>query len=188
MTGYYRDHVPDYATIALPLTEATKKGKPDKIVWGEAEEKSYETLKRLLSSPPILRLPDFQREFVLRCDASGVGLGAILLQQYDEGYHPVAYASRQLLPRETRYSTIERECLGIVWAVRKFEMYLFGRQFVIQTDHKPLTYMQTAKTVNDRVMRWAMYLQQFRYRIHSIPGKSNVGPDFLSRVPGSDTQ
>ena len=169
--------------MASPLTDLTKKGKPDKVIWDTAQETAYQDLKKALSTAPILRLPDFSREFILRCDASGIGLGAILLQEFDDGIHPLAYASKKLLPRQCRYSTIERECLSIVWAIKKFQSYLYGREFVIQTDHKPLTYMQTAQTINDRVMRWAMFLQEFRYRIVSISGKLNVGSDFLSRVP-----
>ena len=95
---------------------------------------------------------------------------------------PVAYASRKLLPREQNYSTIERECLAIVWALQKFEVYLCGQHFVIQTDHQPLVYMNKAKVINKRIMRWALQLQEFRFRLESIPGKLNFGPDFLSRV------
>ena len=96
------------------------------------------------------------------------------------------YASMKLLPRKSRYSTIERECLSIAWAVNKFQLYLAGKEFNIQTDHKPLEFLHSAKTQNDRIMRWALFLQQFRYRISSIPGKSNVGSDFLSRLPGEN--
>ena len=139
-TGFYRKFVPNYAHIALPLTELTKKGQPDKINWGEAQENAYCTLKTLLSKPPILRLPDFDRPFILRCDASSVGLGSLLLQEFDDGLHPLAYASKKLLPRECNYSTIERECLAIVWGIKKFHLYLSGRSFILQTDHMPLTF------------------------------------------------
>ena len=183
-TGFYRKFVPNYAHIALPLTELTKKGQPDKINWGEAQENAYCTLKTLLSKPPILRLPDFDRPFILRCDASSVGLGSLLLQEFDDGLHPLAYASKKLLPRECNYSTIERECLAIVWGIKKFHLYLSGRSFILQTDHMPLTFIQKAKLTNKRIMGWAMTLQEYRFRVMSIPGKDNFGSDFLSRVPG----
>ena len=99
LTGYYRQFVPNYAAIASPLSDLTKKGKPDKVVWGIEQETAYIALKDKLSSPPILKLPDFDRTFILKCDASGIGLGAMLLQEYDEGFHPVAFASRKLFPR-----------------------------------------------------------------------------------------
>ena len=186
LTGYYRRFVPDYASIAVPLNDLTKKGKSDKVVWDKPQEEAYQLLKKLLSSPPILKLPDFDNIFILRCDASNVGVGAMLMQEYEGEFFPVLYASRKLLPRECRYSTIEKKCLSIVWAVQKLYLFLFRREFQIQTDHKPLAYLQKAKTTNDRIMRWALYLQQFRYRIVSIPGNINVGPDFLSRVPGTN--
>ena len=133
----------------------------------------------------ILQLPDWKKEFVVRTDASDSGVGAVLLQEVDGMLKPITYISKKLLPRETRYSTIEKECLAIVWAVERFQVYLYGREFVLQTDHQPLTFMDKARLTNSRVMRWALTLQPFRFRLESIPGKDNVGADFLSRVdPG----
>ena len=119
---------------------------------------------------------------MLRTDASDVGLGAVLMQEFDDGLFPVAYASKKLLPREQAYSTMEKECLAIVWAVRKFMVYLYGNPFVLQTDHQPLVYLNRTKFVNDRIMRWAMFLQSYRIKIMAIKGSDNVGADFLSRV------
>ena len=186
LTGYYRRFVPNYAQIALPLTDLTRKGQPNKLQWEEPQENAFLTLKSLLVQPPILHLPDLNKTFVVRTDASDVGLGAILLQEHQGILHPIAYASKKLAPRERNYSTIERECLAIVWAIQKFEMYLFNKSFVIQTDHQPLAYVNRAKTLNKRIMGWAMVLQEYRYRVEAIPGKDNVGPDYLSRVPGHD--
>ena len=183
LTGYYRRFVPNYALIALPLTDLTWKGQPLRVQWGPAQENAFLSLKSILASPPILHLPDLEKAFIVRTDASEKGLGAILLQEFEGVLHPVAFASRKLLPRETRYSTIERECLAIVWAIKKFELYLYNRQFVIQTDHQPLAYINSAKVLNRRLMKWAMTLQEYRYNIEAIPGKDNFGPDFLSRVP-----
>ena len=111
-----------------------------------------------------------------------MGLGAVLLQEHEGGLFPVCYVSRKLLDRETRYSTIERECLAIVWGLRKLRQYLYGKEFVLQTDHQPLTYLQGAKFVNDRIMRWAMALQGYRFTVQAIKGKANVVADFFSRV------
>ena len=135
-----------------------------------------------MTRSPILRLPDVGRDFILRTDASNIGLGAVLLQEKDGIKFPIHYASKKLLPREQAYSTIERECLAIVWAVKKFQTYLYGRQFILETDHQPLVYMQKARVVNSRIMRWALSLQPYRMRIEAIKGSSqNVGADFLSR-------
>ena len=182
MANYYRKFIPNYSAIAAPLTDKTKKNEPNKVIWETSQERAFNALKSKLANPPILHLPDLNRNFVLRTDASDIGVGAVLLQMHDEEKFPVAYASRKLLPREKAYSTIEKECLAIVWAVRKFEPYLYGRAFVLETDHQPLTYMQTAKVANGRIMRWALALQPYRFRIEAIKGSENVGADLLSRL------
>ena len=96
--------------------------------------------------------------FVLRTDASMVGVGAVLLQEEEGRLFPVCYASRKLLDREKNYSAMERECLGIVWGVRKFTNHLYGKKFLLQTDHGPLEYLNSAKFANGRIMRWSLCL------------------------------
>ena len=182
LTGYYREYIPHYSTIASPLTDLTKKGEPKKVRWQEPQEKAYTSLKTMLTSAPILRLPDVHKPFVLRTDASDVGLGAVLMQAYEGKLFPVSYASRKLLDREKNYSAIEKECLAVVWAIKKYLQYLYGVEFTLQTDHQPLVYINQAKFENSRVMRWAMYLQNFRIKVESIKGKDNVGADYLSRI------
>jgi len=182
MTGFYRKFISCYSDISMPLTELTKKGKPNRVEWAEEQQMAYDNLKLLLASRPILHLPDMQKTFVLRTDASNYALGAVLLQSHDGEMHPIAYASRKLLPRECRYATIEKECLAIVWAVRKFYLYLGHNPFILQTDHQPLIYMNRARFLNDRVMRWAMALQPFHIQIESMKGSMNVGADCMSRL------
>ena len=182
LTGFYRNFVPNYAAIAVPLTDLTKKGLPNFVEWEESQEKAFVTLKTYLTSKPILRLPDVSKPFVLRTDASDIGVGAILLQTHDDVPFPVSYASKKLSPRERNYSTIERECLAIVWGVKKFNLYLEGKEFTLQTDHQPLIYLNRAKFDNDRIMRWAMFLQNYRMTFESIKGSDNVGADYLSRI------
>ena len=154
LTGFYREYIPHYSDVVLHLTMLTGKGMPDKVRWGEDQETAFQKLKQCLSQPPVLRLPDFNRLFILKVDASETGLGAALMQNFDGGEFPVAYASRKLLPRERNYATIEKECLAIIWAVKKFEFYLYGRVFEIHTDHQPLTFLNTKKMVNKRGGRW----------------------------------
>ena len=93
----------------------------------------------------------------------------------------MAYVSRKLKPSEKHYSTIEKECLGIVWSIQKFHRYLFGKEFILETDHHPVVYLNKTKLVNSRLMRWALSLQPYRFRIVAIRGKDNVGADYLSR-------
>ena len=182
LTEYYREFIPNYAAKAVPLSDLTKKGRPNQVVWSDAQEKAYNTLKAEIASSPILRLPDNTKPFTLRTDASDKGLGAVLLQEHDGKLLPVSYASKKLTEREKKYSTIERECLAVVWAVRKFLIFLYGVEFTLQTDHQPLVYLKTAKFLNDRVMRWAMFLQNYNLKIESIKGVENVGADYLSRA------
>ena len=182
LVGFYRRFIPNFSAIAAPLTELTKNKQPNKnIEWGEAQEKAFGTLKMRMTNYPILRLPEIDRTFVLQTDASDKGLGAVLYQDFDDGKLPIAYASRKLLDRERNYSVIEKECLGIVWGVEKFHRYLFGTKFVLETDHAPLSYLQSAKTLNPRIMRWALRLQPYHFRIVAIRGRDNIGADYLSR-------
>lgn len=182
MTGFYRDYIPNYAAIAAPLTDMTKKGKPNKVVWTEPAIKAYEELKLLLTKKPILQLPDQTRPYVLRTDASECGIGAVLLQEHEGMLFPVMYASRKLSTAEKKYCTMEKECLAIVWAVKKFNIYLYGKEFTLQTDHQPLIYLNRAKYENGRIMRWALFLQMYQFVVQSIRGKENCAADFFSRV------
>ena len=183
LMGFYRRFIPNFSEIAYPLTELTKKGQPNKIQnWQESHDKAFKELKEKIINPPILKLPQINEPFIIRTDASDIGLGSVLLQEENGEKFPVAYASRKLLPRERNYSVIERECLAIVWGIEKFHRYVYGTEFKLETDHKPLSYLQTAKVLNPRIMRWALKLQPYRFRIVSIKGEENVGADYLSRI------
>ncbi|KAL8619623.1 hypothetical protein ACOMHN_019678 [Nucella lapillus] len=162
LIGFYREFVPNFAAITSPLSDLTKKGQPPVVQWTEAAEKALKTVKERLGTYPILKLPDMSKQFTLRTDASGVGLGAVLLQEYDGQKFPVKYASRKLSKCEQGYATVETECLAVVWGVQKFQKYLYGNQFTIETDHQPLTFLQEARLKNSRVLRWAMALQPYR--------------------------
>ena len=151
-------------------------------MWGEPQERSYHTLKHAIVSKPVLMLPNVNEEFILRTDASDVGLGATLLQHRDGQIFPVAYSSRKLLDRERRYCVMDRECLGIVWGIKKFAMYLYGKQFTFQTDHRPLQFLSASKFESSCIMRWALALQSYNFKVEHIKGKDNVGADFLSRT------
>ena len=186
LCNFYREFIHQYATIAAPLTDLTKKGEPNRVKWTESHEHAYRSLKAALARRPILRLADLSRQFILRTDASDVGIGAALCQRFDDGIFPISYASRKLLERERRYSVMEKECLALVWAIKKFDIFLHGQEFILQTDHQPLTYLNQAKFANDRIMRWALYLQGHRFRVEAIRGRDNVAADFLSRMPNPD--
>ena len=184
LVGYYRDHIPAFAEISAPLTDLLKKGKAEaqEQKWSEAQERAYSLLKEYLLQEPVLKLPDLSKPFVLRTDASGVGVAAVLLQENEGKLYPVGYASKKLNLTEARYPIIEKECLAVVWGIKRFKLYLAGRRFTLQTDHKPLKYLKDASYQNDRVFRWAVAVQEYSFRVEDIPGRENIGADFLSRT------
>ena len=120
---------------------------------------------------PILSYPDFDHKFELYTDASNTGIGAVLSQTVNGEEKTLAYASRSLKPHERKYSTIERECLAMVWAVKYFRPYLFGKEFDIITDHNPLRWLDNAKDPHFRLSRWSLTLQSYSFNIRHRSGK-----------------
>ena len=177
LAGYYRDFIPNFAAITVPLSDLTRKGQPNKVDCGEAQEKAYQTMKSYLTSEPILRLTDPAKTYFLRTDASNTGIGAVLMQKHDEKLFPVCYASKKWTSAERNYSTIEKEYLAIAWSIKRFHLYLYGVSFALQTDNEPLKYMN-----NGRLMHWATFLQSYSFTVEAIKGSENVGADYLNRA------
>lgn len=175
MVGFYRKFINNLAKITKPLTLCLKKGK--KVEHTEEFIKAFETCKLILCNEPILIHPDFSKLFTLTTDASNYAIGAVLSQ---EG-KPVCYASRTLNPNEVNYSVTEKELLAIVWSIRYFRPYLFGRHFKIKTDHKPLKWLESLKEPNSKLVRWKLLLSEYDYEIDYINGKENKVADSLSR-------
>ena len=183
LSGYYRRFIPSYSELAASLTDLTKKGKPNRVLWSEDCEKSFQALKKALQEHPVLSPPDYSKPFLLQVDASERGLGAVLAQEDDNGdEHPVVYCSRKLLDREKRLSTIEKECLGIVWSLKLLRPYLLGHEVILETDHNPLVWLNKVKDNNQKLLRWSLAVQEFNLTIRHKKGVDNVGPDCLSRV------
>lgn len=177
LSGFYRKFIKDYAAIAKPLTSCLKKDNKINIK-DKSFINAFNKLKALLISDPILRYPDFEKEFTLTTDASNYAVGGVLSQ----GGHPICYASRTLNGAETNYATLEKELLAIVWATKYFRPYLYGRKFIIQTDHQPLQWLHNLKDPNNRVLRWKIRLSEYEYTIQYLAGKDNVVADALSRI------
>ena len=181
MTSYYRRFIKDYAKIADPLTQLLRKGNVYR--WNDRCQESFDMLKKKLMEAPILRYPDWKKDFKLETDASDVGLGAILSQKDERDQDVViAYASRSLSGAERKYATTEKECLAIVWAIGHFRHYLFGRRFHIVTDHAALTWLMTAVHKNNRLSRWSLKLQGYDFEISHRKGKLHTNVDTLSRM------
>lgn len=147
--------------------------------WTNNCEVAFCKLKELLVSPPVLKVVEPDKPYILQTDASELGLGAVLSQWKDGEEHPVAFASRKLLPREKNCSVIEKECLAIVLSLQVFYVYLFGQRFTIETDHQPLSWLEM-KNTNQRLTRWALGVQPYCFEIHHYRGSLNKNADGLS--------
>ena len=185
LAGYYRRFIPDFAGLTSPLTDLTRKGASDPVQWTEQCQQVFERVKQALCGEPLLYTPDFSLPFILQTDASNRGLGAVLSQQVGGTDRPVLYISRKLSEREGRYSTVEKECLAIRWAVGSLRYYLLGRPFTLWSDHAPLQWLHRMKDTNGRITRWYLALQPFNFRVVHRPGAQMAVPDFLSRSDGA---
>ena len=177
--GYYRKFIKDYSKIAAPLTELTKKGR--RFKWTESCQDAFDCLKSKLTSAPVLAFPDYNRQFILHCDASNVAIGGVLNQVFESGERPVGYFSRKLRGTEVNYSITEREALAIFESVKFFTPYLYLNKFTTVTDHAALKFIFKNKNTVPRISRWAMYLADFDYEILYKTGKEHFVPDLLSR-------
>lgn len=193
LASYYRKFIREFAEKAHHLTKLTKKN--SSWIWSPEQEKSFDNLKNALVSEPILSYPDFSKPFIVYTDASGFGIGAVLAQplraesfNFDEPHHleedlVIAYSSKHLNEREARWSTTEKEAFAIVHAVTVFRIYLYGRRFMVITDHRPLEWLMSKSEPSGRLERSALKLQEYDIKIGYRAGKSNQNADCLSRTP-----
>ncbi|GJX15093.1 putative reverse transcriptase domain-containing protein [Tanacetum coccineum] len=175
LAGYYRRFIEGFSKIAKSLTELTQKNK--KYIWGENQESAFQLLKQKLCEAPILALPEGNNDFVVYCDASHQGLGAVLMQREKV----IAYASRQLKPHEENYTTHDLELGAVVFALKIWRHYLYGTKCTVFTDHKSLQHILDQKELNMRQRRWLELLAYYDCEIHYHRGKANAVADALSR-------
>jgi RNase H-like domain found in reverse transcriptase len=150
--------------------------------WGGCQENSFQNLKDAVKSAPVLQLADSSKPYIVTCDASDIGIGAVLEQEGEHRSHPVAFASRKISSAEKNYSVHERELLAIFYALKEWRPYLHGSRFVIKTEHHPLRYLDTKINLSKRQMRRMETLQEYDYEIVYVQGKFNVVADALSRI------
>ncbi|GJY91917.1 putative reverse transcriptase domain-containing protein [Tanacetum coccineum] len=175
LAGYYRRFIKGFLKIAKSMTKLTQKG--IKFDWGEKEENAFQLIKQKLCSAPILALPEGSEDFVVYCDASHKGLGAVLMQREKV----IAYASRQLKVHEKNYTTHDLELGSVVFALKIWRHYLYGTKCTVFTDHKSLQHILDQKELNMRQRRWLELLSDYDCDIRYHPGKANVVADALSR-------
>ncbi|GJX03319.1 putative reverse transcriptase domain-containing protein [Tanacetum coccineum] len=174
LAGYYRRFIEGFSKIAKSMTKLTQKG--IKFDWGEKEENAFQLIKQKLCSAPILALPEGSEDFVVYCDASHKGLGAVLMQREKV----IAYASRQLKVHEKNYTTHDLELGSVVFALKIWRHYLYGTRCTVFTDHKSLQHILDQKELNMRQRRWLELLSDYDCDIRYHPGKANVVADALS--------
>ena len=143
-------------------------------------------MKHILTNDLVLRIPDDSLPFKIQTDASKIGIGAVLMQTHPDGDLPVASLSKKLTTTQMNWPATEQECYAIIYAIEKWHKYLDGRQFTIETDHKPLLPLNTKQQLNSKCERWRLKLQQYRFNIKYIKGKYNTVADYLSRSPVDD--
>ncbi|XP_042992210.1 uncharacterized protein LOC122318677, partial [Carya illinoinensis] len=175
LASFYRRFVKDFRTIAAPLTEVIKKNVG--FHWGATQESAFATIKERLCSAPVLALPDFNKAFEIECDASGIGIGAVLMQDR----RPIAFFSEKLSGASLKYPTYDKELYALIRALETWQHYLWPREFVIHTDHESLKHLKGQGKLNKRHARWMEYIETFPYVICYKQGKENIVADALSR-------
>ncbi|GJW70940.1 putative reverse transcriptase domain-containing protein [Tanacetum coccineum] len=174
LAGYYRRFIEGFSKISKPLTKLTQKNKS--YIWGEEQESAFQLLKQKLYEAPILALPEGNDNFVVYCDASLQGLGAVLMQRKKV----IAYASRQIKPHEENYTTHDLELGAVIFVLKIWRHYLYGTKCTVFTDHKSLQHILRQKELSMRQLRWLELLADYDCEICYHPGKADVVADALS--------
>ncbi|MEW8545684.1 MAG: RNase H-like domain-containing protein, partial [Candidatus Thiodiazotropha sp.] len=181
LVNFCSKFIPNFATLAEPLRKLTRK----EVAWhwGREQQHAFDTLKQRLISADVMAYYNTEAETQLLVDGSPFGLGAILNQKQSNGeFRPVAYASRTLNPVERRYSQTEREALAILWAIQRFNVYLYGSHFVVYTDHRPLERIfSSTHEAPARIQKWVLKLQPYSFSVRYVRGFLNAA-DVLSRA------
>ena len=181
MADYYRNYIPNFSTIAEPLYKLTRKDA--RFSWTDEQQLAFDSIKNLLTMAPVLKLPDLQRQFVVQVDASNLGIGGVLMQNHGDGEQPIAYLSQKLNKQQQNWNATEKECFAVVSAIRRWNHFIFGQDFIVRTDHHALCWLNRKCNSNPKLNRWRMDLQQYTFTIEHVKGKHNCVPDCLSRFP-----
>ncbi|KAL4027645.1 hypothetical protein IC575_010820 [Cucumis melo] len=175
LTGYYSRFVQNYGSISAPLTQLLKSGA---YKWTEETEAAFEKLKKAMMTLPVLAMPDFNLPFENESDASGFGVGAMLVQ----AKRPVAYFSKVLSMRDRARPVYERELIAVVWAVQRWRPYLLGRKFTVKTDQRSLKFLLEQRVIQPQYQQWIAKLLGYSFEVLYKPGLENKAADALSRI------
>lgn len=180
MIGWYARFIEKRAETKIPLVKLLRKNQAWK--WEDEQQEAFEKLKKALTSAPVLARPDFSKPFCIQCDASNFAIGAVLSQEFKDGEHPIVYISRILTPAEKNNTTTEKECLGLIWSIKKLRPYVVGYHFTVIIDHTALRWLRILKEPSGRLARWALEVQQWDFDIVHRKGANHLVPDALSRI------
>lgn len=182
LCNYYRKFVKNYSKITVPINTLLQKEKA--FVWTDECQNSFETLKKALTSAPILAFPDLEQPFTLTCDASGSAIGYILGQVDDNKRERViSYGGRALKNEEKNWTISEKECIAVLEGIKHNNVYLSNHKFKVFTDHKALIWLHKTKDTNAKLGRWALQLQNYNFEIIYKEGENNQNADAISRIP-----
>jgi hypothetical protein len=185
LCSYYRRFVRNYSAIAAPLYDLL--AKDAEFIWLQIQSDAFRQLKQNLVSAPILMHPNFAKPFLVQCDASYIAIGAVLSQKDDRNReHPISFFNKKLTKAEKRWSIHELEFYSVLQALKKWRAYLIGTPFTVETDHVSLKWMRETKD-NAKLLRWALQLEDFDFKVVHRSGKANANADALSRITIPDS-
>ena len=179
--NFYCDFIKDFSQRACPLNDLTCKGRP--FVWSQECNNAFNNLKSACAEEPVLRTPDWNKQFIMQTDASGYTLGVVIQQEHKDGLHPVAFHLQSLLPAEQNYDVYDKELAGVIFGFKCAQPLFLGAKHlvIVRTDHKNLQYFREPQKISGQQAHWLEYLQDFNYVLEHIPGTTNTIADLLSR-------
>jgi len=179
--NFYCTFIPKFSDIAWPLNNLTKKNY--QWCWETSQQNVFEELKHICAKEPVLRASDWNKPFIMKTDASGYALGAVIAQEHEDGVHPIAFHLQSLLDTEKNYDAYDKEMLGIIYGLKMGRKFFLGAQepVRIQTDHKNLQYFKEPQKLTGWQARWVTFMQDCNFMFEYISGEMNIIADLLSR-------